>query len=161
MLAALAVPAYCPERLGLASHPPDLWVAAVTYAALRARGYRGVGIGVGLGLVRDCLSLDPLGTHAFVLGTVAYLFSEGRYGRAPLLGLPRALFTFLAALLAGWLYVIRLLPMGAEAPSLAESLHAVPTALFTTVAAVLLVYPVLDRTQALDDLLGRRRGLPA
>jgi rod shape-determining protein MreD len=154
------VPGLCPAWLDLPAHPPDVWLLPVAYAAFRGRAYHAVGLGIALGLLRDCLSLDPLGTHGFVFGAVAYAFCEGRRMRPPVTGLPRLLLTVLAALLAGWLYLLRVLPLGADAPPLSEALHVVPTALWTG-AASLLLFPLLDQTRVLDDLLGRARGLPA
>ena len=160
ILFAAALPGLCPPALDLARHPPDVWVALVVYLALRGRGYRAVGWGITLGALRDCFSLDPLGTHAFVLGLVAYLFSEGRIRRGPMEGAPRVLFTFVAALIAGWLTILRLLPLGVEPLTWTEVWYVVPTALFTTVFAAFL-YPLLDHFRLFDDLLGRAHGLPA
>ena len=78
VLLASALPGVWPRALGLASYAPDLWVALVVYLALRGRGYLAVGWGIALGLLRDALSLDPLGTHAFVLGVTAFVFCEGQ-----------------------------------------------------------------------------------
>ena len=73
------------ELLGIEAHPPDLWAIIVLYVALRSPGYQGVGWGIVVGLVRDCVSLDPLGTSGFVLGMVAFLFAEGRHRRGRIL----------------------------------------------------------------------------
>ncbi|MFV1959307.1 MAG: rod shape-determining protein MreD, partial [Planctomycetota bacterium] len=107
VLLATTLPDLCPRTLSLASHPPDVWVAVVAYLALRGRGYRAVGWAIVLGFVRDALSLDPLGTHAFVLGAVALVFCEGRRHRGPMEGVLGTLVVFAAALLAGWLYLLR------------------------------------------------------
>jgi rod shape-determining protein MreD len=135
-------------------------VAAVAYLAARAPGFASVGWAILLGLLRDGLSLDPLGTHAFVLGTVAWLFGEGRGHRGRVEGAMRLGLTFGAALAAAWILALRLLPLGRTDPAPATFLLAVPSALWTVAAAALL-YPVLDRMEVLDDLWGRRRGLAA
>jgi rod shape-determining protein MreD len=119
-----------------------------------------VGWAIVLGLVRDSLSLDPLGTHAFVLGFVAWLFCEGRHHRGRIEGAPRVFFTLLAALLAGWVYLLRILPLGGGAVSAVDFIHAIPTAVWTTVFAAAL-YPLLDQLRLLDELCGRTHGLPA
>lgn len=159
VLLALAVPDLCPGVLGLDRHPPDLWLVVVAYLSLRLRGYRAVGWAVGLGLLRDALSLDPLGTHAFVLAAVALLFCEGRRRRGAVDGALGLLATFAAALLAGWLYPLRILPATGVLPAAAFS-DAVLTALTTTLAAAVL-HPVLDRYHLLDEIGGRTRGVPA
>ena len=159
VLLALALPDVCPDVLGLRAHPPDLWIALVVYLALRCRGYRAVGWAVALGLVRDALSIDPLGTHAFVLGTVSLLFCAGRRQRGVVDGALGLLATFAAALLAGWLYPLRVLPStGALAG--ADFVRALPVALSTTLLAAIL-FPVLDRYHLLDEIGARTRGLPA
>jgi rod shape-determining protein MreD len=159
ILLAAAVPDLCPRAFGLATHAPDLWVAFVVYAACRGRGYAAVGWGILLGLVRDAQSLDPLGTHGFVLGLVGFLFAEGRTDRGRVQGLARTACTFLAVVAAGWAYLLRVLPLG-EGLALLPFLDVFPTALFTALAVGPL-YALTDRFHALDDLLGRRRGLPA
>jgi len=159
ILLALAVPDVCPQVLGLDGNAPDLWVATVIYIALRARGYRAVGWGIALGFIRDAVSLDPLGTHAFVLGVVAFLFCEGRRRRGPVKGASGLVATFAATLLAGWLYVFRVWPTG-QPVMLADLWHAVPTALTTTLFALVL-HGVLDRYHLLDGIRGPTRGLPA
>ena len=156
---AATVPDLCPRALGLSSHPPDLWVAFVAYAACRGRGYAAVGWGITLGLLEDAQSLDPLGTHGFVLGFVGFLFAEGRTDRGTIHGVTRTACTFLAVVAAAWTNVLRMLPLGASL-SLAPFLDAFPTALFTALAVGPL-FALVDRFRALDDLLGRRRGLPA
>lgn len=160
VLLAAALPGLLPDALSLSAYPPDPWLLLVVYLALRGRGYSAVGWAITLGLVRDALSLDPLGTHAFVLGFVAFVFCEGRQRRSPLTGASRLLATFGAGLLAGWLYVLRLLPVGGQALEFADLFRAVPTAFWTTVLAAG-IYPLLDHHRVFDDLLGRRRGLPA
>jgi rod shape-determining protein MreD len=140
-------------------HAPDFWVAFVVYAACRGRGYAAVGWGIVIGLLRDAHSLDPLGTHGFVLGLLGFVFAEGRTDRGRVQGFARAACLFLAVVGAGWLYVLRMLPLGGDL-ALAPFLDVFPTALFTTLVALPL-YGSVDRFGALDDLLGRRRGLPA
>lgn len=160
VLLAQALPDLAPRLLGLAEHPPDLWLATTAYLASRARGYAAVGWGIGLGLARDVASLDPLGTHAFVLGTVAFLFAEGSRSRGRTPGAVRLAWTGLAAVVAGVLYRVRLLPLGEGLVSAASFLDVLPVALWTVVFAAFL-FPLLDRTGALDDLCGRTHGLPA
>jgi rod shape-determining protein MreD len=160
ILLATALPGCCPRFLGLANHAPDVWLAVVAYLALRGRGFSAVGWAILLGLVRDSLSLDPLGTHAFVLGAVAWLFCEGRASRGRVEGLPRVLFTALAALVAGWLYLLRVLPIGGPPVTLGDFVQVVPRAFWTACLAAGL-HPLLDGVGALDDLIGRRHGLPA
>jgi rod shape-determining protein MreD len=160
VLAACALPEMMPRTLGIASHPPDLWIATTAYLALRGRAFSAVGWAILLGLVRDALSLDPLGTHAFTLGAVAFLFAEGAGHRGRIDGGTRLLWTFAVALAAGWTYLLRILPLGGGIPPASAFLGVVPTALWTTVLGAVL-FPLLDRTRALDDLCGRARGLPA
>lgn len=147
-----------PSGLALPRHPPDLWVAFVVYVACRGRGYSAVGWGIVLGLLRDAHSLDPLGTHGFVLGLVGLLLCEGRADRGRVEGLTRAGATFLGSLVASWAYLLRNLPLGGGLAA-SSLLAAFPTALWTTLAALPL-YLSVDRFAALDDLVGRRRGLP-
>src|SRR5262249_27435233 len=59
-------------------HAPDLYVALAAYLALRARTISVVKWGILLGCLKDCASLDPLGTHAFVLGATTFLFARPR-----------------------------------------------------------------------------------
>jgi len=160
VMIAGALPGVWPDVLALRAHPPDPWVLLAAYLALRGRGYKAVGWAIALGLVRDALSLDPLGTHGFVLGTVAFLFCEGRRNRPPVDGPLRVFATFGAALVAGWLYLLRILPMGASGVRAADVFGAVPTALWTALLAAG-VYPILDHFRVFDDLMGRPRGLPA
>ena len=159
ILVAVVVPDIAPHAIGIGSHPPDVWVLVVAYLAIRGRGYSAVGWAIVLGLVRDSLSLDPLGTHAFVLGTVAFLFCEGPRHRGRIDGVLALVVTLAAGLLAGWIYVLRVLPLGGP-PPWAALWHAIPVAGFTTLLALGL-FPFLDRHRLLDDLVGRTRGLPA
>ena len=160
ILFAAAVPDLCPAALGLRSNPPDVWVAIVVYVAMRARGYRAVGWGIVLGLIRDALSLDPLGTNAFVLGCVAFLFCEGRRNRGRVDVSSAVLAAFAGAILAGWLYLVRTVPVAGEGLAWRDALAVFPTALWTAVLAAGL-YSLLDRFKLLDELSGRPRGLPA
>ena len=160
VLLAAAVPDLCPPLLGLRAHPPDLWVAVVVYIAMRARGYRAVAWGILLGLVQDALSLDPLGTNAFVLGCVAFLFCEGRRSRGRVDVSFAVAAAFGGAIVAGWLYLLRTLPYGSEGLGMRDVLAAFPTALWTALLAAGL-YSLLDRYRLLEELSGRPRGLPA
>ena len=90
-----------------------LYAAAALYLAFRARAFRAVGWAVAIGVVRDSVSLDPLGTHAFTLGLVAYIFAEGQRSRGRIEGGNRVLLVFAGTLLAGWVYLLRLLPVDA------------------------------------------------
>lgn len=157
---ATALPDLVPRALALPSHPPDLWVALVLYLALRARGYKAVGWGVLVGLVRDAVSLDPLGTHAFVLGTLALVFSEGGRQRGRLAGLGRLALVGIGTVLAGWLYLLRVLPLGEGFVTGAAFVDALPVALWTCVLAAGL-HPTLDRFGLLDELCGRTHAFPA
>lgn len=154
MLLATAVPDLVPTVLSIDRHPPDLWAVVALYLAFRARGFRAVGWAVLLGLVRDCVSLDPFGTHGFVLGTVAYVFCEGRRDRGRIEGGTRAALAFLGVLAAGWLYLIRILPLGGDVVTFAAFLDVVPVALWSTIMAMGL-YPVFDRFGLLDEICGR------
>lgn len=155
VLLAAAVPDCCPDFLGLEAHPPDLWVLLTLYIALRARAYQGVGWGIGLGAVRDSLSLDPLGTHAFVLGVLAFAFAEGNHHRGRVLGVSRVLFVLIGTATACWLYQLRILPFASGGMPFSACWDAFPTAFWTALAALLL-YPVLDRYKLLDDVCGKR-----
>ncbi len=161
MVLAGFIPALCPELLGIEAHPPDLWAIIVLYVALRSPGYQGVGWGIVVGLVRDCVSLDPLGTSGFVLGMVAFLFAEGRHRRGRVDGVYRASLVALGVLVACWVYLLRILPLGGGIVTFGLFVDAVPTALWSALFALGL-YPFLDRYHLLDDLCGRTtRALPA
>ena len=157
-LVASAVPDACPAFLGLASHPPDLFLAAVVYLALRGGGFAAMPWAILVGFARDCLSIDPLGTHAFVLGAVAFVLARGRQRGVPPDGAGRLAILFAASLGASALYVVRLLPVAEARPPASALLDAFPIALWTTLAAAPL-YALLDKTRALDDLAGRPDGL--
>lgn len=159
LVLAAGLPDLLPAALGLARHAPDLWVALVVYLACRGRGYAAVGWGIVVGLLRDAQSLDPLGTHGFVLGVVGLLFAEGRRDRGEVAGLSRWLCVGGGVIAAGWIYQLRMLPLGVGL-SLPGLLDVVPTALWTALAAAPLCASA-DRLGALDDLCGRSRGLPA
>ena len=160
VLIAGALPGLWPDVLAISAHPPDPWVLLVAYLALRGRGFKAIGWGIGLGLVRDALSLDPLGTHAFVLGTTAFLFCEGRRHRSPVDGPLRLFGSFGFALVAGWLYLLRILPMEGAGVVGSDIFRVVPMAFWTALVGVG-VYPILDHFRVFDDLMGRPRGLPA
>lgn len=160
MLLASAMPDLCPPLLSIQRHPPDLWLVAALYLAFRARGFKAVGWAVMIGLARDSVSLDPLGTHAFVLGTTAFFFAEGRRQRGRVHGPVRLALTAAACAFAGWLYLLRILPLGGGAVTFAAFLDVIPVALWTTVLAAGL-YPLLDRYRLLDELCGRTSAFPA
>jgi rod shape-determining protein MreD len=152
---AASVPDACPSWLGLSANPPDLFVALAAYLALRGQGTAAVKWGILLGAAKDCLSLDPLGSNAFVLGVVAQVFGR-REGHAPLDGLARAVATGAAALFASWLYLLRMAPVSHGTLTFSAFLGAVPSALATAVLAPPL-FSLLDRTRVLDGLAGRGR----
>ena len=154
MLLATAVPDLVPSVLSIDRHPPDLWAVMALYLAFRARGFRCVGWAVLLGLVRDGVSLDPFGTHGFVLGTVAFIFCEGRKSRGRIEGGSRAALTAVGVLFASWLYLVRILPLGGGVVTFGAFVDAVPVALWSTVMALGL-YPVFDRFGLFDEICGR------
>ncbi len=156
---AAAVPDLCPALLGMRSHPPDLFLALAVYLAMRGRGTAAVKWGIALGAAKDCLSLDPLGSHAFVFGVVAWLFAR-REGHAPATGTLRVILTACAALVAQWLYLLRMLPVAHGGITVGAFFGAIPSALFTAALAPPL-FALLDRTRALDGLAGRAREVPA
>ncbi|MDJ0520963.1 MAG: rod shape-determining protein MreD [Planctomycetota bacterium] len=160
MLIAAALPDLMPEVLSIHRHPPDLWAVAVLYIAFRARGFRAVGWAIAIGAARDCVSLDPLGTHAFVLGTTAFFFCEGRSSRGRIEGPTRVALTGLGVLVAGWIYLLRILPLGGGVVTFGAFVAAVPVALWSALLAAGL-YALLDRTKALDEVCGRTRAFPA
>jgi rod shape-determining protein MreD len=157
---AAALPDACPSFAGISSAPPDLFVAVVALLALRGSGPRAVPWAIALGIAKDAVSLDPLGTHAFVLGTTALLLGRDRLLTQPPSGASRAAAVAGAALLAHALYVVRSIPIHRSGPTVGGLLAGFPVALWTA----LLTWPLLsllERTRALDDLVGRSRGLPA
>lgn len=158
LIAAAAFPAICPRFLGLATYPPDPWLLLIVYLAMRGRGFTAVGWAIFLGLLRDAQSLEPLGTHAFVLGATAFIFCEGRRHRSPVEGPMRLLAVFGATVSAGVLYAVRMLPM--DGAGWTDVTSAVPVALWTTLLAAGL-YPIFDQLRLYDDLMGRHRGVPA
>jgi len=160
LLLAAALPDLCPGVPLLASHPPDLLLVLAVHLALRVRGYGAIPWAILLGLLKDAASLDPLGSNAFVLGAVAFLFCEGTRQRGPVRGATGVLATFGAALVAGWLGALRVLPYGGDAFRAADLLEAVPAALASALLGAALA-PFLDRYHLLDELWGRERGLPA
>lgn len=160
MLLAGFLPALCPDLLGISAHAPDLWAVTVLYLALRAPGYQAVGWGILVGLVRDCVSLDPLGTSGFVLGTLAFFFAEGRHRRGRVDGVYRMSLVALGVVAASWIYLLRILPLGGGVVEAGLFIDALPTALWSAVLAGGL-YALLDHYRLLDDLCGRGRALPA
>ncbi len=154
MLLATAIPDLSPQVLSIDRHPPDLWVAAALYLAFRARAFKAVGWAIAIGLVRDSVSLDPLGTHAFVLGTIAFLFAEGRSQRGRVEGMTRLMLVGAGALLAGWLYLVRILPLGGGVVTAGAFVDVLPGVFWTMLLAAGL-YPTLDRFHLLDELCGR------
>lgn len=157
-LLAAAVPDAAPHILSIDRHPPDLFVALAAYLALRGRGYEAVPWAVGLGALKDCASLDPLGTHAFVLGLVAFLLSSGRERAGQARGVTRAVAVAGAGALAHAIYLVRSIPITNSLPTASSLLDGLPIGLWTAVFAFPLL-GLLDRTGALDDLAGRRRGV--
>ena len=160
VLLGAALPDLMPHALGLSTWPPDMFALLAMYLASRARAYAAVGWGITLGVLKDCLSLDPLGTHAYVLGFVAWLLAEGSRSRGRLDGIAGLLIVFLGTCLAGWVHALRVLPYASVGPLGPAFGGAVMTALWTTVLAIPLA-ALLDRTHALEGLLGRRRALSA
>ena len=156
MVLATALPDLAPPFLSIQRYPPDLWVLATLYLAFRARAFKAVGWAILIGIVRDSVSLDALGTHAFTLGLLAYIFAEGRRSRGRIDGANRVLLTGLGVLLAGWIYLLRLLPVQADVLTLDAFVACLPTALWSAVLAMGL-YPLLDRHGLLDELCGRSR----
>ncbi len=152
---ASAAPDAMPSWLSIDRHAPDLFVALTAYLALRADGHGVVRWGIVLGLAKDCVSLDPLGTHAFVLGTVAYLLARRRSPASEARGASRALLTGAAELLAHVLYLLRSLPLHRGGPGLSALPAGFPIALWTALQSWPL-FALLDRTRVLDDLAGRR-----
>lgn len=157
-LLAAAVPDAAPHLWAIDRHAPDLFLALAAYLALRGRGYEAVPWAIGLGALKDCASLDPLGTHAFVLGTVAFLLSSGRERSGKVRGVTRALAVAGAGALAHAIYLVRSIPVTNELPTASALLAGLPIGLWTAVFAAPLL-ALLDRTGALDDLAGRRRGV--
>jgi rod shape-determining protein MreD len=158
---AQALPDLLPGTMGLGRHGPDLFLALAVYLPLRGQGYGCVGWAVVLGATKDALSLDPLGTHAFVLGTVAWFVARARHGARGAEGLARLGRVALASVLATWLLALRLLPVTEVRIPFAElTAGALATAVWTALAAGPL-FSLLDRLHAFDDLAGRPRGLPA
>ncbi|MDA1194989.1 MAG: rod shape-determining protein MreD [Planctomycetota bacterium] len=155
-LLATALPDLLPSTWGLARHPPDLWALAALYLALRARGFRAVGWAVLLGLIRDCVSLDPLGTHGFVLGAIAFLFCAGQRERGRVDGASRVALVFVGVLASGWLYLLRLVPIGGGVVTFGAFLDAIPVALWSALLAMGL-FPLFDRFGLFDDVCGRSR----
>ena len=160
VLLGAGLPDALPSAWGLAQHPPDVFALVTIYLASRARAFAAVGWGIALGVAQDCLSLDPLGTNAFVLGLVAWLFAEGERSRGRIDGPGRLAYVFVGTVAAGWIYVLRTLPYGGPPDTWAALGGAFATAWWTTLLALPLG-TLLDRTRALDGLLGRSRAFSA
>lgn len=64
--------------LGLGREAPDLITIAALLAARRLSGAGAAALGVGLGLLRDSLSIVAFGADAIALGLVSYLASRTR-----------------------------------------------------------------------------------
>ena len=156
---ACAVPDFAPAFLGVSRHPPDLFVAVAAYLGLRGHGAGALVGAVVLGCLRDFASLDPLGTHAFVLATVTFLFLRPERAHVPT-GWTRALLVGLACLLAHVLLLLRLLVISPDGPGFATLGGAFPTALWTALASWPLL-ALLDKSGLIEDLTGARRGLSA
>jgi rod shape-determining protein MreD len=158
---ASAVPDLVPRTLGIADHAPDLFLALAVYLPLRGRGFSSVKWAILLGLAKDVHSLDPLGTHAFVLGTVAWVVARGTRSGVPADGIGRLVRVGIASVLATWLLALRLLPVTEVRMPLSDLfLGAFPVALWTALACGPL-FALLDGLRLFDDLSGRLRGLPA
>jgi rod shape-determining protein MreD len=154
-IVAVAVPDAMPARFAIDRHAPDLFVALAAYLALRGTGLHVVKWAILLGLLKDCASLDPLGTHAFVLGTTALLFARSRGESPGVRGVSLALSVFAAAVVSNVLLVLRTIPMHREGSSLRQLADGVPVALWTALFSWPLL-SLLDRTGAMNDLTGRR-----
>lgn len=153
---SVAVPDAMPARWGVDRHAPDLFVALAAYLALRGTGLHVVRWGIVLGLLKDCASLDALGTHAFVLGTTTFLFARTRDEGPGLSGLSLAVSVGAATFVSNALYVLRSIPLHRDGPSLALLVDGFPIALWTALFSWPLL-SLLDRTGAVADLTGRRR----
>jgi len=64
--------------IGLGATAPDLLTPAVLLAARRTRGAVAAGLGLGIGLLQDSLSLDSFGADAVTLTALGYLGSRSR-----------------------------------------------------------------------------------
>jgi rod shape-determining protein MreD len=155
-----ALPDVAPARFGLDRAPPDLWVALAAYLGLRGTGYHVVTWGIVLGLLVDCTSLDPLGTHAFVLGTVTFVFARPRGASRGASGALVPLAVAAATVLARVLYALRCLPLHQDAPVWGTIVGGFPAALSTALVSWPLLL-LLDRTGAVRDLTGRRHAARA
>jgi cell shape-determining protein MreD len=111
--------------------------------------------GILLGLLLDCTSLDPLGTHAFVLGAVTFLFCRRSGSSRGVTGALVPLTVAAATVVARVLSVVRCLPLHRDFAVADPLLAAFPTALWTALASWPLL-ALLDKTRAVDDLTGRR-----
>ena len=158
VLLGAAMPDLASGLAGVRVTAPDCFAFTALYLALRGRGYRAVGWGIGVGAIQDALSLDPLGTHAFTLGLVALLFSEGAQRRSPVQGMARGIFLFAGVVAVGWIDALRTLPFGGPDSFWGACGSALPAALWTTCVGMPLA-ALLDRYALCDDLIGRRRAL--
>jgi cell shape-determining protein MreD len=156
---AIAVPDAMPAWGGLDRHAPDLCAALAVYLGTRGHSYGVIGWAALLGALADSASLEPLGSRAFVLAFVAFVFVRRR-GGAPVQGAALALAVAAGTWLAHVVGALRALPLHREVALGAALVDGFPIALWT----MLLAHPLLgllDRSHALDDILGRRRGRPA
>lgn len=160
LVVAGLLPDLMPDVMGLAHHGPDLFLLVTLYMALRGRGYSAIPWAILVGLVCDSLSLDPMGTHAFVHGTVAFFFCEGRHHRGRVEGVSRALMAGTGVVVGTWIYLARLLPMGNHGVEFFDFVGAFVTAFWSMLFALGL-YGLLDRYRLLDDVIGRSRALSA
>ena len=159
LILATHMPQITPGFWGMSTYAPDLWVLLALYLAFRGRGFQAVGWAILIGVARDATSLDPLGTSAFVLGFVAWVFAEGNGQRGRIEGGSRLVLTFVGVVVAGWVYAFRVLPMG-QPLEFAALLGAFPVALWSTLFAAGL-FALLDQQRLLDDIAGRRHALSA
>jgi rod shape-determining protein MreD len=152
---ASAVPDLVPSTFGIAAHAPDLFAALAVFLALRADGFGAVPWAILLGVAKDASSLDPLGCHAFALGTTALILSRPRSSPGAT-GASRAIAIGAGTLLAHVVTVLRMLPVAHEGLGFGSLVVGVVVAFWTA----LLTWPLLsllERTRALDGLVGRPR----
>jgi cell shape-determining protein MreD len=155
---ASAFPDAAPAWLSIDRYAPDLWAALAVWLGTRANGHGATGWAALLGGLKDACSIDPLGTHAFTLAVVTFVFVRKR--GVPPRGAALATAVFSGALLAHVLYVLRSVPLHRGGPVLADLMAGFPTATWTALFA----WPfltLLDRSGLMHDLVGRRGGLPA
>jgi len=63
------------EHFAFAGVTPDLALIFVVFCALHFQEYRGVGMGVVVGVIQDCLSGGLLGVNTLSKGLIAFIFS--------------------------------------------------------------------------------------